>query len=77
MGGLILLLDLSYIPPEGWRVCVCVCVWGGGGAGGSLGVPVFTWDFHKTQPYQVSIRSKTYHLLHKLLQQLLHVAALG
>ena len=48
MGGLILLLDLSYIPPEGW----------GGGGVGSLSVLVFPWDFHKTQPYQVSIRSK-------------------
>ena len=50
MGGLILLLDLSYIPPGGWR--------GGGAVVGSLSVPVFPWDFHKTQPYQVSIRSK-------------------
>ena len=29
-----------------------------GGEGASLSVPVFPWDFHKTQPYQVSIRSK-------------------
>ena len=40
---------------------------GGGAVVGSLSVPVLTWDFHKTQPYQVSIRSKTHHLLHKLL----------
>ena len=31
---------------------------GGGGGVGSLSVLVFPWDFHKTQPYQVSIRSK-------------------
>ena len=55
MGGLSLLLVLLLTPG------------GVGGGGGSLNVPVFPWDFHKTQPYQVSIRSKTHHLLHKLL----------
>ena len=53
MGGLSLLLVLLLTP--------------GRGGGGSLTVPVFPWDFHKTQPYQVSIRSRTHHLLHKLL----------
>lgn len=38
-----------------------------GGGGGVSECSGFPWDFHKTQPYQVSIRSKTRHLFHKLL----------
>ena len=55
MGGFSLLLVVLLTPG------------GVGGGGGSLSVPVLSWDFHKTQPSQVSIRSKTHHLLHKLL----------
>ena len=53
MGASSLLLVLLLTPGEG-----------GGGVSECSGFP---WDFHKTQPYQVSIRSKTRHLFHKLL----------
>ena len=54
MGGLSLLLVL-FLPPRG-------------GGGISMSVPVFPWDFLKSQPFQVSIRSKTHHLLNKFLR---------
>ena len=45
MGALSLLLVLLLTPVEG--------------RGGVSECSGFPWDFHKTQPYQVSIRSKT------------------